>query len=179
MQIHQLQVTFDPAEDRLRMRLSTTAGEEFRLFLTRRFVRLLWPELQRVVEAGAVERVPAAVVPREVVAFEREKALAATDFKTPYQEGAPEAPRHFPLGEAPYLATRGRIRREKPGLYRLTLDPESGSGIELALDDRLMHSLTRLIEAAVRAAEWDLAFAATDAAGPPAAAPPADRRALN
>ena len=34
------------------MRLSTTTGDEFRLFLTRRFVRLLWPELMKQVDAS-------------------------------------------------------------------------------------------------------------------------------
>lgn len=156
MQIHQLQVLFDPAEDRLRVRLSTTAGDEFRLFLTRRFVRLLWPEINKVLAASALARVPAAVVPGEVVAFEREKALSSTDFKTPYQEPQAEVPRRFPLGEAPFLATRGRVQQDRPGHYRLTLDPQAGPGIELALDDRLMHSFIRLLESAVRGADWNL-----------------------
>jgi hypothetical protein len=180
MQIHQLQVLFDPAEDRLRIRLSTTAGEEFRLFLTRRFVRLLWPEIHKVVTASTIARVPAAVVPDEVVAFEREKALATTDFKTPYQEPQAEVPRRFPLGETPFLATRGRIRQDRPGLYRLTLDPQSGPGIELALDDRLMHSFIRLLDSAVQGADWNLdAASGPPAQEPPAAADPGSARVLN
>ncbi len=52
MNIHQLQLAFDAAEDRLLFRLSTTAGEEFRVFLTRRFVKMLWPHLVRTMDAG-------------------------------------------------------------------------------------------------------------------------------
>lgn len=156
MQIHQLQITFDPAEDRLRMRLSTTTGDEFRLFLTRRFVRLLWPELARTTEATVAIKSPTPVARREVVAFEREKALAASDFKTPFEEPDRAAPRRFPLGEAPFLATRAQVKVERPGAYRLTLDPQSGRGIELGLDDRLMHSFCQLILSAVRGADWDL-----------------------
>ena len=165
MNIHQLQVSFDAAEDRLRMRLSTTAGDEFRLFMTRRFVRLLWPELIKTFETSAAVKVPQAVARREVVAFEREKALAETDFKTPFREPVAQAPRRFPLGEAPFVATRAQVKIERPGAYRLTLDPQTGRGIELGLDDRLMHSLCRLIESAVRSADWDLPqFAANQAA---------------
>lgn len=165
MNIHQLQVSFDAAEDRLRMRLSTTAGEEFRLFMTRRFVRLLWPELIKTFETSAAVKVPQPVARREVVAFEREKALAETDFKTPFREPVAAAPRRFPLGQAPFVATRARVKIERPGAYRLTLDPQTGRGIELGLDDRLMHSLCRLIESAVRSADWDLPqFAANQAA---------------
>ncbi len=165
MNIHQLQVSFDAAEDRLRMRLSTTAGEEFRLIMTRRFVRLLWPELIKTFETSTAVKVPQPVARREVVAFEREKALAETDFKTPFREPVKEAPHRFPLGEAPFLATRAQVKIERPGAYRLTLDPQAGRGIELGLDDRLMHSLCRLIESAVRSADWDLPqFAGTQAA---------------
>ena len=160
MQIHQLQISFDAAEDRLRMRLSTTTGDEIRLFLTRRFVRLLWPELMKTVEAQAAVKVPTPAGRREVLAFEREKAIAATDFKTPFQERgqASAPPRQFPLGEAPFLATRARVQVERPGAYRLTLDPQTGRGIELGLDDRLMHSMCRLIESAARGAHWDLPY---------------------
>lgn len=174
MQIHQMQVTFDAAEDRLRMRLSTTSGQEFRLFLTRRFVRLLWPELQTTVEKAAAVKSPAPVARREIVSFEREKALAETDFKTPFQESPSEVPRSFPLGEAPFLATRAQVRIERPGAYRLTLDPQAGRGIELGLDDRLMHSLARLIESAARAAQWDLPFLAPAAEPAVGSARPSD-----
>jgi hypothetical protein len=162
MQIHQLQITFDPAEDRLRLRLTTTAGEEFRLYMTRRFVRLLWPELTKTAEVTAVVKSPTPVARREVVAFEREKALAESDFKTPFQEPSAETPRRFPLGETPFLATRAQVRVDRPGAYRLTLDPQAGRGIELGLDDRLMHSFCRLIESAVRGADWDLPMLAAN-----------------
>jgi hypothetical protein len=156
MQIHQMQIGFDAAEDRLRMRLSTTNGDEFRLFLTRRFIRLLWPELLKTFETAVAIKAPEPVARREVVAFEREKAIAETDFKTPFRETMPEAPRHFPLGEMPFLATRAQVTVERPGAYRLTLDPQVGQGIELGLDNRLMYSLCQLIETAVHGADWDL-----------------------
>jgi len=181
MQIHQLQISFDPAEDRLRLRLTTTAGEEFRLFMTRRFLRLLWPELTKTAEASAAVKSPTPVARREVAAFEREKALAESDFKTPFQEPSAHAPRRFPLGETPFVATRAQVTIERPGAYRLTLDPQVGRGIELGFDDRLMHSFCRLIESAVRGADWDLPMlAASQAAAPESEAPPErSRRMLN
>lgn len=181
MQIHQLQITFDPAEDRLRLRLTTTAGEEFRLYMTRRFLRLLWPELTKTAEVTAAVKSPTPVARREVVAFEREKALAESDFKTPFQEPSAESPRRFPLGEAPFLATRAQVRVERAGAYRLTLDPQTGRGIELGLDDRLMHSFCRLIESAGRGADWDLPMLAASqpAMSGPDAPPAGTPRVLN
>lgn len=157
MQIHQLQVVFDPAEDRLLLRVSTTDGQEIRAHLTRRFLRLLWPELMRVADAGVALRAPAAR--REVLAFEREKALAQTDFSRPFEHAA-GTPRSYPLGEAPFLAARARVQAVGPGAYRVSIDPQAGRGIEIALDDRLLHSLLRLVESATRAADWNLTLAA-------------------
>ena len=166
MTIHQLQVAFDAVEDRLLFRLTTTAQEEFRIFLTRRFVRALWPMLVKAIESKIAVKAPAAEARREVLAFEHEKAVRETDFKTPFREPAAEAPRQFPLGAAPYLAVKGNVRLEG-GAFKLALNPAEGQGIEIGLDDRLMHSLCRLIEQAACSAEWDLPYFA-----PPAPAAP-------
>ena len=155
--IHQLQVAFDATEDRLLFRLTTVAGEEFRVFLTRRFVKGLWPLLIKTIDSKVAVKAPIAEARREVMAFEHEKAVRETDFKTPFQEPPPQAPRQFPLGEAPYVATQGNIRLVD-GVFKLALNPASGQGIEIGLDDRLMHSLCRLIEQSTRSADWDLPF---------------------
>ena len=157
MTIHQLQVAYDAAEDRLLFRVTTLAGQEFRTFLTRRFVKGLWPLLIKTMDSKVALKAPIPEARREVMAFEHEKAVRETDFKTPFQEPPPESPRQYPLGEAPYLATQGNIRLDD-GVFKLALKPANGQGIEIGLDDRLMHSLCRLIEQAVRNAEWDLPY---------------------
>ena len=184
MTIHQLQVAFDAAEDRLLFRLTTTAEEEFRIFLTRRFVRALWPMLVKTIESKVAVKAPAALARREVLAFEHEKAVRETDFKTPFQEQAAAAPRSFPLGHTPYVAANGNVRLEGAG-FKLALNPAQGQGIEIGLDDRLMHSLCRLIEQAVRNAEWDLPYfapapaAATQNQPTESATPSPPKRRLN
>ena len=45
MQITQLQVANDSVQDRLILRIATQANEEIRVFITRRFLRELWPHL--------------------------------------------------------------------------------------------------------------------------------------
>lgn len=180
--IHQLQVAFDAAEDRLLFRVSTTAGEEFRIFLTRRFVKGLWPLLIKTMDSKVAVKAPLiAEARREVLAFEHEKAVHETDFKTPFQEPPSETPRQFPLGQAPYVATQGNVRLVDD-TFKLALNPANGKGIEIGLDDRLMHSLCRLIEQAARSAEWDLTYFAPAPAMPdttdtPAASTP--KRLLN
>lgn len=170
MKIHQLQLAFDAAEDRVLFRLSTTSHDEFRVYLTRRFVRLLWPHLQRSLENKVAIKAPAPETRREVLAFEQDKAIRETDFSKPFAEAAAEAPHNFPLGDKPFVATHGQVRTEAAGSYKLILNPAKGQGVEIGLDDRLMHSFCRLLESAVRGAEWDLVLGGA----PPPALPRED-----
>ena len=48
--LHQLNLTISTEEDRLLLRLSTSGRSEYRLWLTRRFVRALWDVLVKAAE---------------------------------------------------------------------------------------------------------------------------------
>ena len=179
MNIHQLQLAFDAAEDRVLFRVSTTQQEEFRIFLTRRFVKMLWPHLLRALENKVAVKAPAVEARREVLAYEHDKALRETDFSQPFGGSGAPAAHIFPLGETPFVVTQGQLRAEAAGNYKLVLNPASGQGLEIGLDDRLMHSFCRLLEAAARAAEWDLPFLAEPQAAPENEARAPARHLLN
>ena len=74
------------------------------------------------------------------------------DFKTPYNETANETP----LGTAPILLVKMQIRRNSDGSLVMALAPEQGPGIDLALNAKLLHSLSELISNGARLAEWQL-----------------------
>ncbi len=46
-QLHQLTLTFDPIEDRILLRIGTAESTEYHLWLTRRFVKVLWKALMK------------------------------------------------------------------------------------------------------------------------------------
>ena len=48
MQIHQLSVSYQAEQDRLLLRVSSTSGQEMRLWLTRRLMLGLWPLISRL-----------------------------------------------------------------------------------------------------------------------------------
>jgi hypothetical protein len=50
---------------------------------------------------------------------------------------------------------RIQARRDDGGNYVLSLMPMTGSGVDLTLDDRLLHSLCRLLQNAVAKSEWE------------------------
>ena len=152
-QIAQVQITFAAAEDRLLMRMTTNAREEFRFWLTRRFVAALRPHLGKSLSSRPrISTQPSADARRELLNFEREKAVGGADFKTPYQAD----PQALPLGEQPLLLTRFQIRVHDNDSLTLSLRPEEGNGIDLNLNADLLHSVLALMETAINAAEWNL-----------------------
>ena len=165
-QLDQLQITFSALEDRLLLRLSTQSAQEFRFWLTRRFVQGLLPLLQQSLSAHPRIQTQADPLAKlELLRFEHERALQNSDFKTPFKGVA----RSLPLGEQPVLLSRCEVRPRPDGAVVMVVAPEQGSGIDLALNPSLLHSIVALIEQALRAADWDLKL---DIPTPAAAAGP-------
>jgi hypothetical protein len=165
--IHQIQVRYDEEHDRILLRLSTNDGCEYRFWLTRRFVKRLWPML---VEMLAWDRAVGAQADvetrRTVLDIQHEGYVQQGDFATAYEE----TPRQLPLGEAPVLAAHGKGSRLDDGRCVLSLLPQQGPGIDITLDNRLLHLLGKLLQDAVGHADWDigLALGRTEAAAPDA-----------
>ena len=156
-QLDQMQISYAGGEDRMMLRVSTGASEEFRFWLTRRFVKLLRPQLeQHLVRQPHIQTQASTTARRELLAFEREQAIQGTDFKTPYRA----AEKTLPLGETPVLLTRFALGRRQDGALVLALAPETGRGVDIALNPQLLHSLAALLDNTAKSAEWDLEPAA-------------------
>lgn len=151
--IHQMQMSFVPVQDRLLFRLNTTDHAEFRFWLTRRYVKLLWATLLQQLESAQPYQNPD--IRATVAALEHQQVIATTDFKTAYQE--PEN-KHFPLGEEPILAARLQFKQHPQGTQILCIHPDKGQGLEIGVDQRLMHSLCSLLSQCVKNTDWDLKF---------------------
>jgi hypothetical protein len=151
--IHQMQIVFVPEQDRLLFRLRTTDGSEMKLWLTRRYVKLLWNVMKQMLGKLHSGKDADGRTSEAQLSFQHEQALAKMNFATPYQE-APHAYR--PLGEEPVLVANIQV---KPGLENtqmLCMHPVRGSGIEIAMDSFWLHSLCKLLVGAVKSADWDL-----------------------
>ena len=51
---------------------------------------------------------------------------------------------HYPLGENPVLVSRVRVKTREDGLQLLCMHPDQGQGIELSMDNNLLHSFYKL-----------------------------------
>ena len=171
MNIHQLSVTYLPEEDRILARINTTAGEEMRLWLTRRLMLGLWPLLSKTM-TGQLLRLEAAGSSLETASdelktmladFRKQEFLQNADFDTPYKDE--EA--ILPLGAEPLLVTDVDAAPMPNGRLRLSFNENRPSKAEpkpeprkfqMEMEPRLMQGLLHLLEQALVQSRWRDAF---------------------
>lgn len=164
-QLDQIQISFVAGEDRLLLRVSTQNKEEFRCWLTRRFVKAIRPALAQAL--AAQPRIQTQADPfakQELLRFEHEAARHSSDFATPYKG----LNRALPLGAAPVLLTRGQLRPQDGGGITLSLAPDHGGGIDLALNPSLLHSFLALLDQTLQGTDWELGASVPSADALPA-----------
>jgi len=154
MKLHQLKVEYEPEQDRLLMLVATSEGMELRLSLTRRFVKLLWPLLVKLAEEAS-PRIRTQANPearKALLGLEHEHAVSKADFSKPYDAGTSERP----LGDAPLLLARIQTGHDRNGQPIVALHPAEGQGVTLTFDSVLLHSVCKLLQAAVAKSDWDM-----------------------
>lgn len=152
IKIEQFNISFDPEQDRLLLRFRLSTADEFRFWLTRRYVNLLWGVLIKISEEFSIQKAPSDRQLRNTLSeLAHDNAINNADFSNVYQEG-----RHFPLGETPILLAKISVAPLQTGTQILTLLPQTGQGINISVDENLLHVLAGLIQEAARKAEWGL-----------------------
>jgi hypothetical protein len=168
MQIHQMSVTYLPEQDRILMRINTTAGEEMRLWLTRRLMVGLWPLLSKMLtehllkleSAGAAVTGANPELKKMLAEFRKEEFLQHADFDTPYKEEQHQ----LPLGEEPLLVTDVDATPLAGGPLRLSFNERPPGGdrkprnFQLEMAPKLMQGLMHLLEQALVQSQWREAF---------------------
>ncbi len=151
--LHQIQIGFDALEDRLLMRLRTTEPAEFRFWLTRRYVLVLWQALNRLMQDN-IHAYATITADQQgaMMAFQKDKAELQGDFRSPFKEDGALTP----LGTKPILLSGVQVRTKTEHERALVLVPQKGQGIELVLDETLLFSLAKLLAEACSSAGWGL-----------------------
>ncbi|MBF0439202.1 MAG: hypothetical protein HQL93_08770 [Magnetococcales bacterium] len=153
--VHQLQAAYSPVEDRLLLRINTSGKQEFRFWLTRHFVRRLWPVLRQTLESHSQVSATDINARAAVLEFIHQNATDQANFKAPFKEVRETV---MPLGPEPTLAVQASIApvAGNENLRMVSLHPEHGYGIEVAMDMPLMHAFCKLLLDAIATTEWDL-----------------------
>jgi hypothetical protein len=149
--LQQLNIQFEPIQDRLILRILGGDNSELRIWLTRRYTRLLLGVLDTVIETK-IDPVKTPYV-EQMKEFEREAALSGSNFEDKYKADEVIA---FPLGEEPILVSRIDYKKLENGNVALTLGVEKGQNINLNLDKTLLHALVKLLNQGCDMAEWNI-----------------------
>jgi len=159
-QLEQFSASYDPAQDRVLLRIRSNDDAEFRFWITRRYLALLWPILMKMADDFSARKSTDPLTRNTLAELAHGQAVGNADFASQYQDGSV-----FPLGEEPILLARITVKPLAGDTQTLTLLPQQGQGINLDLDERLVHILARLLQHAATAAEWGLKLAVTPGSG--------------
>jgi hypothetical protein len=157
-QLHQMTMSFSPQEDRLLLKVSTTAKTEIHLWLTRRFTQVLWNALMQAVEKNPDIRPDLEPKAREAVkAMQHQEAVQAVDLSQKHDEKK----ENKPITEKPLLVTGGKVEADGK-LVKLTFLTAENQEINMALNKELLHALCHLMMRLSATAEWGLDLAVGD-----------------
>jgi hypothetical protein len=178
MNIHQLSLNHDAQQDRLLLRINTTAREELRVWLTRRLALGLQPHLERLglevmTPQPAVETPVANEQTRQMMAeFRQQDNLNKADFSTPYAQADT-----LPLGPDPLLITDIQMSPQSDGTIVLAfqekLGPAPHRGFQARVKPDLIVGLQHLLRDAIHKADWLSATSPVQAQPESEASPPA------
>ncbi|MFT5132146.1 MAG: hypothetical protein ACI9SC_000610 [Gammaproteobacteria bacterium] len=144
--LHQINVSHDSKEDRLLLRVSTAKGDEYRIWLTRRYISLLMGVINKEIDmrGGA---------PTVASSEETTKMLKSGALEKKYDK---ENVKNFPLGEAGVLAYRINTRNADKGNVIIELLPEKGGGVTLNLNKSLLYMVHNILTQGITQANWGL-----------------------
>ena len=145
--LHQINVTYVPTEDRLLMRVTTREGDEYRVWLTRRYCLLLLGVLQKQMDqfGGA----PSLASSRETRQMFKQGAMDKT-FDT--EQGS-----RYPLGETGIIACRLNAGTNEQGERSIQILPEQGQGVTLNLNKALLYLFYNVLTQGIGQADWRIA----------------------
>ena len=155
--LHQINIKFDPGQDRLLLRIRTDDDAEIIAWLTRRFTKLLLGVLNKVSARGKSDG-ESLVTSDAIEEMQKDAALAGADFATQYQSTASL----HPFGKEPVLLTGISYRTQDNGLLALSLKMDDKRSVNFTLSRDLLIVLIKLLADGSGKAEWDLNSVGTD-----------------
>jgi hypothetical protein len=161
MDLHQIQVTYQPEDDRILLRVSCRADdgalEEIRAWLTRRVVKSLWTGLLRSLDSWVKLTKPqAAHASTEILSMEYQASVseikASGNFDKPFES---EVDR-YPFGDTPLLVTGVQFHLDAAEAIRASFSRSEQEGFEVHFSQKAMHGFSKLLQEAAENADWEL-----------------------
>ncbi len=155
--LSQIQASFSDIEDRILLRMNTVLHEEFRFWLTRRFVSRLYPIIMETIETIPEIAAQDSPINREAIMnFQREHAAQKADFSVPFIDD--ENITQYPLGKEGILVVRGKLQQTANNNFELSLKDKHNKGIDFSFNTDILYLLQTLLRDTLQKADWDLAL---------------------
>ncbi|MBP20034.1 MAG: hypothetical protein QF715_16995 [Pseudomonadales bacterium] len=150
--INQMQMLYNPEEDRILFRVNTTDNKEFRFWVTRRYTFLLMKVLKEHLEADPDVSMQGSPDAKQAVKnFKQEKAIQESNFGQKFKDD----PNELPMGDDIPLAFKLTYNMREDKLH-LGIQPRTGQGINLVIDRQINTSMVQLIISATQKADWTM-----------------------
>lgn len=151
--LHQMTMSYVAAEDRVMFRLSTTTETEYRMWFTRRFLKVLWGALVQVLERHpSIRDDMTREVKDAVIGMQHQEAVQQADFEKPHHQGNAD----LTSNTGPLLITGGQLVPGENGLTTVKLTADNKQQVSFNLNEQLLHAFCHLMVGAAVKAEWDL-----------------------
>jgi len=151
--LNQITASYSVEEDRIMLRISTSDQTEFRLWLTRRFIHVLWQALLTIVSND--DSINSDLTPKikdAVVAMSHQEAVDDTDFSRNHAENNVDRTSNT----GPLLVTGGTLTPASKEITALSLKTKNGETISFDLNHKLLHALCHLLIETTNNADWKL-----------------------
>jgi hypothetical protein len=161
MSLQQLQVTYHQQQDRVLLRAAFKGPDEprqeLRAWITRRMVPPLWSGMLRALSTQISLELPqSAQASREIIGMKHEASVAEQAARGNFNDGFDNSAQEYPMGEEPLLidALRFTVNPHEP--VRINFAPPDGKGFEIAFSSAVLHAFCKLLQDAVKSAQWNL-----------------------
>ena len=187
--LHQLTMTYSPEQDRVMLRLGTKKNTEYQLWMTRRFVRIMWRAIIKIMEndpnlakdqvpqdkatrdSSAKDQATKDEVPKEPIPNEQAPEVKDAIMAMQHQESVQNSDfsQKHAKGNVNLMANTGallvigcQVKPVNEDRTRINFKTDKGTGIEFFLNKKLLHALCHMIIKSAQRAQWDLDLAVGD-----------------
>lgn len=151
--LHKLEVSYNQAHDRLILILHTQNMNEYRFWLTRRAVPLLWQLLQQLIKSDKKKPVVQQVKEKEqwneaIKKEQGQKHAVAEQLSTRISKR--------PMGDDPLLLAKMHGGIDENGVFKLRLEDVAGRWIEFTGQSTVLIAICQLIQETLQKTDWNL-----------------------
>ncbi|MDP1978739.1 hypothetical protein [Undibacterium sp.] len=160
MDLHQIQITYLPDQDRLLLKLSfaekdKAARQEIDLLFTRRTTMKFWPGLLEAMgKQVKMSKPSAAHASSELVQMEHEASVAEMKDSGHFNAPLEDDVESWPLGKEAMLPENIQFHVHAKLPFRMEFTVAGGKNFEIAMGKRLLHGFCKLFQDAVEKADW-------------------------